>query len=155
MRTISCYNSSTRLIVRATAGYCFLPLFGLRRTLRDFTGLHLAKLKVTGYIEDRVNSPCKRAFRKTWGFRWYVLRHALRREPRSAEIGETPSAYSRVYSQDSRLRRNDEVTNGSVSNERAFNGELRIGIIKITSRKPIQRAGGQGEPDFGRLERNV
>jgi hypothetical protein len=44
---------------RAAAGYCFSPLCGLRRTSLDFTRLHSAKPKGTGYIEDRVNFPCK------------------------------------------------------------------------------------------------
>jgi hypothetical protein len=58
-----------RLTLRATAGYCFSPLFGLLRTSPGFTALHPRNLKARGSEGDRGNFPCKTRFSKSLGFK--------------------------------------------------------------------------------------
>jgi hypothetical protein len=55
--------------VRATAGYCFSPLFGLRRASWDFVALYADKLKARDTKGDRGNFPCKTRFRQSLGFK--------------------------------------------------------------------------------------
>jgi hypothetical protein len=54
---------------RATAGYCFSPLFGLFRTSQDFAALYAGQVKGRESKGDGGNSPCKTRFPKSPGFK--------------------------------------------------------------------------------------
>ena len=58
-----------RLTLRATAGYCFSPLFGLLRTSPGFTALHPCNLKARDSKGDRGNFPCETRVRESLGFK--------------------------------------------------------------------------------------
>jgi hypothetical protein len=58
-----------RLTLRAIAGYCFSPLFGLRSTSRDFAALQAASLKARGSKGDRGKFPCKTRVSGRLGFK--------------------------------------------------------------------------------------
>ena len=57
-----------RPALRALAGYCFSPLFGLRRALPDFAGLHVSRLKASVGKVDRGDFPCKTRFPRSLRF---------------------------------------------------------------------------------------
>jgi hypothetical protein len=58
-----------RLTLRATAGYCFSPLFGLLSASRDFAALHTSSLKARGTKGDSGNFPRKTRLPRNLGFK--------------------------------------------------------------------------------------
>jgi hypothetical protein len=58
-----------RFVARATAGYCFSPLFGLLRTSPGFTALHPRNLKTRDSKGDSGNFPCKTRLPERLGFK--------------------------------------------------------------------------------------
>jgi hypothetical protein len=56
--TVTQYRPGRNQRGRATAGYCFSPLFGLLRTSRGFTALHTCDLKARDSKGDGGNFPC-------------------------------------------------------------------------------------------------
>jgi hypothetical protein len=65
---------SGRLTLRATAGYCFSPLFGLLRTSSGFATLCVDELKAYGSKGDPANFPFKMRFAGSLGFKSPPLR---------------------------------------------------------------------------------